>query len=77
MGDCAGMQGDAADDDWLDPDDLGPLEDCPGCPDTVAIGWVWEPFAEGGPKFLPYARWREWGSIVEVTYDEGASIGWY
>lgn len=72
------MLGDAWEpEDWLEADDLGPLEDCPPVPDAVQIGWVWEPFSENGPQWLPYAAWREGRRLVEVTYDDGASVHYY
>lgn len=68
--------GDAYDDDWLNVDDLGPLGPCPVIPDSVQIGWVWEPFGDNGPTFLPFATWHEFGRPIAVTYDDGSSVQW-
>jgi hypothetical protein len=62
--------------EWPEDIDLGPLDACPTIPDSVQVGWVWEPFAGERGHWLPYALWREQGHAMEMTYEPGASLHW-
>jgi len=54
------------------------MDDCPEIPDCIYLGWLWDPYADGGPAWLLYARWQdETCRHIEATWDDGVvSISW-
>lgn len=44
---------------------------CPEVPDAIFVGWLWEPYADGGPAFILYATWAEGRQQIEATWENG------